>query len=60
MDWMTVAAAAQYLAVHKKYIYTACEAGLLRHVRLGGKRRIRLKREWLDAFMDTHTTAPQQ
>jgi excisionase family DNA binding protein len=59
--WMTVAQAARYAAVSTDLIYLACERNELRHVRIGGRRSIRLKRDWLDQWLEQHTrgaTAP--
>ena len=52
--WFTVAAAAKYAALKPDTIYTACERGDLRHVRVAGRRAIRLRREWLNAWLEQH------
>ena len=52
--WFTVAEAAQYAGVSRDTIYTACERREIRQVRLGGRRAIRLKPEWIDAWLERH------
>jgi excisionase family DNA binding protein len=52
--WLTVAEAAQYAGVSRDTIYTACERREIRQVRLGGRRAIRLKPEWIDAWLERH------
>lgn len=49
--WINVPEAAEYLDVCVDTIYDACAAGGLKHVRLG-RRTIRLKREWLEAWVE--------
>lgn len=53
--WMNVTDAAEYAGVCKDTIYTAAERGELRHVRIGGRRAIRVKREWIDEWFERHT-----
>jgi excisionase family DNA binding protein len=50
--WFTVAEAAEYAAVSRDTVYTACERGDLKHARVGGRRAIRLRPEWIDAWLE--------
>jgi excisionase family DNA binding protein len=52
--WLTVAEGAEYSGVSRDTIYTACERRELRHARVGGRRAIRLKPEWIDACLEGH------
>jgi len=53
--WLTVAEGADYAGLCRDTIYTACERGELRHVRVGGRRAIRLRTEWIDGWLEQHT-----
>jgi excisionase family DNA binding protein len=53
--WFTVTEAAEYAGVSRDTIHTACERGELSHARIGGRRSIRLKPEWIDAWLERHT-----
>ena len=55
--WMNVAEGAEYAGVSRDTIYTACERGELRHARIGGRRAIRMKAEWIDAWLERHVRA---
>jgi excisionase family DNA binding protein len=57
--WLTVAEAAQYAGVSRDTIYTACERREVRHARVGGRRAIRLKPEWIDAWLERHALDAQ-
>jgi excisionase family DNA binding protein len=50
-EYFTPQQAAARIGVSVEFIYDACAAKGLKHVRLGGKRSIRLKPEWLDDWM---------
>ena len=52
--WLTVQDAASYAAVSPDTIYTACERGELRHVKVGGRKAIRLRTEWIDGWLERH------
>ncbi len=56
--WLKVEGAAEYAGVSMDTIYTACERGELRHARIGGRRSIRLKAEWIDAWLERHARGP--
>jgi len=57
--WLTVAESADYAGVSRDTIYTACERRELRHARVGGRRAIRLKRDWIDAWLEQHAHGAQ-
>jgi excisionase family DNA binding protein len=50
--WLRIPQAAQYAGVSRDTIYTACSRNELRHVRVGGRRAIRLKPEWIDEWLE--------
>lgn len=52
--WLNVARAAQYAGLSADTIYTACNCGQLRHVKVGGRRTIRLLPEWIDDWLCRH------
>jgi excisionase family DNA binding protein len=56
--WFTVTDAAAYANVCRDTIYDACEHGQLQHVRIGGRRAIRLRAEWIDAWLAQYAVAP--
>ena len=56
--WLTVAEGAAYAGVSRDTIYTACERGELQHARIGGRRAIRLKPGWIDAWLEQDTRPP--
>lgn len=49
--WLTTAEGASYARISPKTLLRAIAAGRLRHARVGGRRSIRLRREWLDAWL---------
>jgi excisionase family DNA binding protein len=57
--WLTVAEGAAYAGVSRDTIYTACEHRELRHARVHGRRAIRLKPEWIDAWLERHALDAQ-
>ena len=57
--WLNVAEGAEYAGVSRDTIYTACERRELRHARVGGRRAIRLKAEWIDAWLERHAPGVQ-
>ena len=52
--WLNVAEGAEYAGLSRDTIYTACERKELRHARVGGRRSIRLKPEWIDAWLERY------
>jgi excisionase family DNA binding protein len=57
--WLNVAEGAEYAGVCRDLIYDACAARRIHHIRVGGRRAIRLKREWLDAWLEKHAVVAQ-
>lgn len=57
--WLTVQDAANYAAVSTDTIYTACERQELRHVKVGGRRAIRLRIEWIDRWLEQHSSGAE-
>ena len=55
--WLTVGEGADHAGVSRDTVYTACERGELRHVRIGGRRSIRLRAAWIDAWLEQHSRA---
>jgi excisionase family DNA binding protein len=58
--WMNVAEAAEYAGVSRDTVYTAVERKQIRHIRIGGRRTIRLKAEWMDEWFTRHTQEVEQ
>ena len=50
--WLTAPEAAAYLRIGLKTFFHECRARRIRHARVGGRRAIRVKREWLDEFLE--------
>ena len=57
--WLNVSEGAEYAGLSRDTIYTACERRELRHARVGGRRTIRLKAEWIDAWLERHAPGVQ-
>jgi excisionase family DNA binding protein len=57
--WLKVTEGAEYAGVSRDTIYTAVERGELRHIRIGGRRSIRLKPAWIDEWLERHARDPQ-
>jgi excisionase family DNA binding protein len=57
--WMNVAEGAEYAGVCRDLIYDACTERRIHHIRVGGRRAIRLKPEWIDAWLERHSVVAQ-
>jgi len=55
--WLTASQAAQRIGVSVEFVYDACAAKGLQHVRLGGRRNIRIKPERLEEWMSQFEVA---
>ena len=58
--WLTVSEGAEYAGVSRDTTYTACERRELHHARIGGRRSIRLKPEWIDASLERYARGAQE
>ena len=54
--WLTIREAAPYAKCGVKVLYRAISSGQLKAVRLGGRRELRLRREWLDGWLEQQLT----
>lgn len=54
--WLTVTEAADRARCGVKVVYRAVSAGRLQAVRLGGRRELRLRAEWVDQWLTEQTT----
>ena len=52
--WLNVSEAAAHASVSRDTIYTACERGELRSARVSGRRAIRIRPAWIDAWLERH------
>ena len=57
--WLKVAEAAEYTGLSRDTIYTACGRGELRHVHVGGRRKLLLRPQWIDAWLERHAPEVQ-
>jgi excisionase family DNA binding protein len=55
--WLTVAEAAQRARCGVKTVYREVQAGRLRAARIGGRRELRLRPEWVDAWLEQASAA---
>ena len=56
--WLTVTDATAHASVSRDTVYSAVERAELRHVRVGGRRTIRLRSEWVDEWLERFTREP--
>jgi excisionase family DNA binding protein len=54
--WLTVTEAADRARCGVRLIYREVRANRLRAARVGGRRELRLRAEWIDTWLDTYTT----
>jgi len=54
--WARLSDEAQRVQLHIQTLRRACRTGKLRHARVGGRRSIRLKPEWTDAWLLEEST----
>ena len=60
IGWWTRRDAAVHARVSEATIGREVKNARLRHARVGGRRALRFKREWVDAWLDGSAPAPLQ
>jgi len=50
--WLTAAEAGAYLQRSKRFVLREIDAGRLRAARIGGRREVLTRREWLDQWVE--------
>jgi len=58
--WLTATEAAERARVSKDLVYAEVRAGRLRAARVGGRRAIRTRAEWVDAWLDAAATPVEE
>lgn len=58
--WLRIQDAASYARCGRKLLYREIAAGRLRAARVGGRRELRLRREWLDAWLEATVRVVEQ
>jgi len=56
--WLTVEDAASYAKVSEATIYRAIALRQLQYTRIGGRKVIRLRPEWIDHWLEQDAVAP--
>jgi excisionase family DNA binding protein len=51
-EWLDIEGASRYTKLSRHTVYDAVRTGGLRHVRVGGRLRLRFKRTWLDQWLE--------
>ena len=54
--WLTLAQSAERVQVHEATLRREIKLGRLRHARVGGRKAIRIRASWLDAWLEQSTT----
>ena len=57
--WLTVGQAAKIVQCGRKLLYRAVRCGDLRAARIGARRDIRIRRDWLDEYL-TRLSEPRE
>jgi excisionase family DNA binding protein len=53
--WLTLQQGAKYVQAHEATLRREMKAGRLRFAKVGGRKSIRLRRSWLDAWLEGST-----
>jgi excisionase family DNA binding protein len=56
--WLTAAQAAKRAHVGPETIYRAARASRLRHARVGGRRKLLFRADWIDQWLDATAEGP--
>jgi len=51
-EWLDIDGASRHTKLSRHTVYDAVRTGGLRHVRVGGRLRLRFKRTWLDQWLE--------
>jgi excisionase family DNA binding protein len=54
--WLTLQQGADRVQVHEATLRREIQRGRLRHARVGGRKSIRIRASWLDAWLEASTT----